>query len=216
MPGPCRHDGVGSGDSRCYFPGTVVARAPDSPAPPLVVPTLFVPPYRLRPFEMTDLGLVCEASSDPYIPLITSVPAVFSEAEGVAFIERHLTRARLGQGCLFVIDDATTDRAVGTIGLRNVDEGRASIGYWVVKSARGKGAATHALRAVVAWGLGELRIPRLELTVEPWNTASIITAERCGFRREGLLRAWMRIGTERPDVFMYSRLPGDPPHPTQN
>jgi RimJ/RimL family protein N-acetyltransferase len=203
------------GDRQCYFPGTVVAPSSDPPAP-LIVPTLYAPPYRLRPFEMTDLDLVREASGDPYIPLITSVPAVFSEAEGVAFIERHWSRARLGQGCLLVIADATTDRGVGTIGLRNVDEGRASIGYWVVKSARGRGAAAHALRAVAAWALGDLRIPRLELTVEPWNTASIMTAERCGFRREGLLRAWMRIGTERPDVFMYSRLAGDPPHPTQN
>jgi ribosomal-protein-alanine N-acetyltransferase len=193
-----------------------VASAPDAPAAPLSVPTLFVPPYRLRPFEMTDLDLVREASSDPYIPLITSVPSPFSEAEGAAFIERQWIRARLGQGFPFVIADAATDRGIGVIGLRHVGEGRASIGYWVVKSARGRGVATHALRAVAAWGLGELRIPRLELTVEPWNTASTVTAERCGFRREGLLRAWMRVGTERPDVLMYSRLPGDPPRPTQN
>ena len=157
-----------------------------------------------------------EASGDPYIPLITSVPGVFSEAEGVAFIERQWSRARLGEGYSFVIADATTDRGIGAITLRKVDEGRASIGYWIVKSARGRGASGHALRAVAAWGLGDLRIARLELTVEPWNTASIVIAERCGFRREGILRAWLRIGTERPDVFMYSRLPGDSPYPTQS
>jgi ribosomal-protein-alanine N-acetyltransferase len=194
-----------------YFPQAMVARSPDPPAPPLSVPTLFAPPYRLRPFEITDLDLVREASDDPYIPLITSVPGVFSETEGVAFIERQWSRARLGQGYPFVIADATTDRGIGVIGLRHVDEGRASIGYWVVKPARGRGASGYALRAVAAWGLGDLRIPRLELTVEPWNTASIVTAERCGFRREGILRAWLRVGTERPDVFMYSRLPGDGP-----
>jgi beta-lactamase class D len=37
--------------------------------------------------------------------------------------------------------------------LRNIDEGRASIGYWIVQSARGRGAATHALRAGAAWAL---------------------------------------------------------------
>jgi ribosomal-protein-alanine N-acetyltransferase len=121
-----------------------VASAPDAPAAPLSVPTLFVPPYRLRPFEMTDLDLVREASSDPYIPLITSVPSPFSEAEGAAFIERQWIRARLGQGFPFVIADAATDRGIGVIGLRHVGEGRASIGYWVVKSARGRGVATHA------------------------------------------------------------------------
>jgi ribosomal-protein-alanine N-acetyltransferase len=134
----------------------------------------------------------------------------------MAFIERQWSRARLSQGYPFVIADAATDRGVGVIGLRNVDEGRVSIGYWIVKPARGRGTAAHALRAVTAWGLGELRIPRLELTVEPRNIASIVTAERCGFRREGLLRAWSRVGTERCDAFMYSRLPGDPPHPAQS
>ncbi len=167
---------------------------------------------------MADLGLVREASADPHIPLITTVPAVFSETEGVAFIERQWSRARLGHGYPFVIADAATNQGVGQIGLnlRNLDDGRASIYYWVVKSARGRGTAIHALRAVAAWALHDLGLPRLELTVEPWNAASIVTAERSGFRREGLLRAWQPVGTERPDVFMYSRLPGDPPHPTQN
>jgi ribosomal-protein-alanine N-acetyltransferase len=182
-------------------------------APPLTVPTLVATPFRLRGFEMSDLGLVGEASSDPHIPLITTVPAVFSESEGVAFIERQWSRAGLGEGCPFVIAEDGSDRGVGAIALmlRNLDEGRASIGYFVVKSARGHGAATHALRAVAAWGLRELGIPRLELFVEPWNAASIVTAERCGFRREGLLRAWQKVGTERRDMFMYSRLPGDVP-----
>jgi len=185
---------------------------------PLAVPTLFAPPYRLRPFEMTDLDLVREASGDPHIALITSVPGVFSESEGVAFIERQWTRARLGQAYSFVIADEATDRGVGVIGLmlRNLDEGRASIGHWVLKSARGRGAAAHALRAVAAWALGDLRIPRLELFAEPWNIASIVTAERCGFRREGLLRAWQTVGTERRDMFVYSRVPGDSPRPIES
>jgi ribosomal-protein-alanine N-acetyltransferase len=194
----------------------VAASSSDPPPPPLAVPTLSVPPYRLRPFEVTDLELVRQASDDPYIPLITSVPATFSEAAGIAFIERQWSRARLGQGYPFVIVDATTDRGIGMIALRNVDEGRASIFYWIVKPARGRGTAARALRAVAAWGLSDVRIPRLELTVEPWNVASIVTAERCGFRREGLLRAWNRVGSERCDVFMYSRLPSDPPYPTQS
>jgi RimJ/RimL family protein N-acetyltransferase len=191
----------------------VVAPSSDAPAPALVVPTLYAPPYRLRPFEITDLDLVRETSTDPDIPLMTTVPAVFSETEGIAFIERQWSCARVGQRYPFVIADAATDRGIGAIGLnlRNLDEGRASIYYWVVRSARGRGAATRALRAVAAWALGELLIPRLELVVEPLNVASIVTAERGGFRREGLLRAWQPVGNERLDMFMYSRLARDRP-----
>jgi [ribosomal protein S5]-alanine N-acetyltransferase len=83
-----------------------------------------------------------------------------------------------------------TDRAVGQAGLwlRDISRGRAEVGYWVVGSARGRGAAALAAGALAVWALGELGIPRAELYVEPWNSASIRSAERAGFRREGLLR----------------------------
>jgi RimJ/RimL family protein N-acetyltransferase len=58
-----------------------------------------------------------------------------------------------------------------------------------------------------------LRIARLELYVEPWNTASIRTAESAGFQREGLLRSWQEVGGIRKDMYMYSRLATDPVPP---
>ncbi len=56
----------------------------------------------------------------------------------------------------------------------------------------------------------EEAIPRLELYVEPWNLASIRTAEMSGFKREGLLRSWQEVGDERKDMYMYARLAADP------
>ncbi len=97
---------------------------------------------------------------------------------------------------------------VGSIGLwlKDIDEGRASLSYWVVRSARGHGVAADALSAMATWALEELHIPRLELYVEPWNRASMRTAERAGFECEGLLRSWQKVGNRRRDMFMYARL----------
>lgn len=50
------------------------------------------------------------------------------------------------------------------------------------------------MTAVVAWALKDLGIARVELFIEPDNAASIRTAERAGFVREGLLRRWQMIG----------------------
>ncbi|MEU3861252.1 GNAT family N-acetyltransferase [Streptomyces sp. NPDC028722] len=163
--------------------------------------------FTLRPWRLSDLPLVHEASEDDYIPLITTVPSPYSEPAGVAFIERQWSRATTGAGYTFVIV-ASDDRPVGQVGLwlKNLDEGRASLGYWVVRSARGQRAAAAALDAVAGWALRDLRIPRLELWVEPWNTASVRTAERVGFQREGLLRGWQLVGDERRDMFMYARM----------
>lgn len=178
----------------------------------LIVPTLTAGPFRLRPFTVADVGAVREASGDPYIPLITTVPAVFTEDEGRRFIERQWSRAEQGTGYSFAIADGSSDHAVGQIGLwlKDLDEGRASIGYWVVRSARGRRAAAIALQALARWALRDLQIPRLELYVEPWNGPSVITAERAGFLREGLLRGWQEVGGTRRDMYMYARLPGDP------
>ncbi|WP_431682686.1 GNAT family N-acetyltransferase [Kitasatospora sp. KL5] len=164
----------------------------------------------LRPWCLADLDLVREASQDDYIPLITTVPAQYSEAEGVAFIERQWGRAATGAGYPFVIA-GEDGKPVGAVGLwlRNIGEGRASLGYWVVESGRGRRAAGAGLSAVVRWAVADLEIPRLELYVEPWNAASLKTAERVGFRREGLLRSWQRVGDERRDMFMYSFLRDD-------
>jgi hypothetical protein len=78
-------------------------------------------------------------------------------------------------GYSFCVADCVDDRALGTAGLWLADlaKGRATVGYTVAPSARGCGVAVAALRALTlfAWTLPELF--RIELYVEPWNTASI-------------------------------------------
>ncbi|WP_338674590.1 GNAT family protein [Streptomyces sp. SCSIO 30461] len=157
-------------------------------------------------------SLVREAADDAYIPLITTVPAVYSREEGIAFVRRQWQRTTGGTGYPFVIARAADDRPLGTIGLwlNEVSEGRATLGYWVAKSARGHGAASAALRAVSAWARDELRIPRLQLFVEPWNTASCRTAEEAGYTREGLLRSWQKVGAERRDMYVYALTDAEP------
>lgn len=164
--------------------------------------------YLLRAWHLDDVDLVREAAEDDYIPLVTTVPVPYSESEGVSFVHRQWRRTTDGKGYPFVIAHADSGTPVGTIGLwlHDIVKGRASLGYWVLESARGKGAAAAALRAVTDWALGDLRIPRVELFIEPWNTASVRTAERAGYQREGLLRSWQHIGDSRRDMLVYSRL----------
>ena len=153
--------------------------------------------------------MVRQASSDPLIPSITSVPRTYTDDAGRAFIERQHDRAAQGDGYSFVIaEDAAPTSGVGSIGLwlQEIESGRASIGYWVVAGARGRGFAAHALRAVVEFAFGELAIPRLHLFVEPWNTASARTAQAGGFGREATLRGWERIEGEQRDADCFALL----------
>jgi hypothetical protein len=45
--------------------------------------------------------------------------------------------------------------------------------------------------------------------------ASQRAADRCGFRREGLLRSWQTIGRQRRDMYVYGRLHEPDPVPEE-
>lgn len=184
------------------------AMAANENAVPLVLPRLEAGDLVLREFRDTDLELIPEASTDPLIPLITTVPSDYSDAAGLAFIQRQRDRLTSRQGYAFVIANRDGDRALGAIGLwiRNIDRGRAELGYWLGSSARGRGVAAAALAAGSEWALENVEIVRLELFVENWNIASLRTAEKASFIREGLLRKWELIGGEWKDLYVYSKV----------
>jgi len=175
--------------------------------PPLSVPQLQNGPVLLRPFLPSDLPLIRQAAVDPYIPAVTSIPSRYSDEEARTFIERQQRHAIEGHGFPFVIAAAANPRlAFGGAGLwlHEIESGRASIGYWVIPTERGKKRAGWALRTLVAFAFETLAIPRLHLSVEPWNVASQRTAEFAGFTREALLRRWERINDVQRDVYTYS------------
>ncbi len=71
---------------------------------------------------------------------------------------------------------------------------------------RGHSIASDALCALTtfAWTIPHLH--RLELYIETWNAASIRTAERAGYEREGLLRSHQEIAGQRCDMFLYAAI----------
>lgn len=89
----------------------------------------------------------------------------------------------------------------------------AEIGYWVAPWARGHGYAAEVSDGLARWAFGHGQ-HRVVLLVAPDNAASCRTAERAGFRREGLLREAEvdRQGKHRDFVF-FARLATDPAAP---
>jgi [ribosomal protein S5]-alanine N-acetyltransferase len=178
---------------------------------PTEVPVLTHRPVVLRAFRDEDVGLVQSAADDALIPLIASVPASGDLDAARAYIERQRERLATGVGYSFAIADAASEDAVGQIGLwlKDLADGRASTGYWIADRFRRRGYVTAALAAISRWGLSLPGIHRLELYVEPWNDGSWRAAERVGYRREGLMRSWQQVGSERRHMYMYSLLAHD-------
>ena len=167
----------------------------------------------LRGFDERDVAMVMNLATDPYLPLIGSLPGNADADQAREFIARQWGRLAQGAGYAFCAADARTGEGLGTAGLwlvAGLSTGRAHVGYSVAPRARGHGVAGSALTALTrfAWTIPELH--RLEAYIEPWNVASIGTAELGGYQREGLLRSHQLIGDRRVDMLLYAKLRPDP------
>lgn len=76
-----------------------------------------------------------------------------AEEELQTWVERQQQRHSDGSGFSFTIVEASTDQAVGHCGLwlKELGEGRATAGYSIVASTRGRGLAADALTALTAF-----------------------------------------------------------------
>lgn len=180
------------------------------PSLPLVLPEV-APAFgqvRLRAFEERDADMVMDLATDPYVPDIGTLVPHADRSQALAWIQRQHSRLTAGAGYAFCVADADTDRALGTTGLNlgPVATGRITAGYSITPRSRGRHVAGQALTAVTtfAWTLPEVH--RIELYIEPWNVASVRTAEFAGYAREGLLRSHQEIGGRRADMYLYAKV----------
>jgi RimJ/RimL family protein N-acetyltransferase len=65
------------------------------------------------------------------------------------------------------------------------------------------------VRLISAWGFGSLGLERIDLFAATGNLPSQRVAERAGFTREGILRAYMRGRDGQLDAVAFGLLAGD-------
>ena len=161
----------------------------------------------LRAFEPRDAEMAVEMSEDPYLPLIGSLPAHADADAALAWVHRQRSRTSEGVGFSFCVADRD-DRAVGSAGLwtHGFWQGRATAGYAIRPSARGRGLAAQALRALTSFAFTLPLLHRVELYIEPDNHASRRVAERAAYVLEGTLRQHQEIGGRRRDMCLYAAL----------
>ncbi|MFN3655707.1 MAG: GNAT family N-acetyltransferase [Pseudolabrys sp.] len=128
-------------------------------------------------------------------------------------LRRYAEDQRNDTAYSFLIFRHEDRRLVGGLTLANVRRGVAqagSIGYWVGQPFARKGYMTAAVRALMPFCFGTLRLHRLEAACIPSNAASIGLLEKTGFRREGYARSYLCINGIWQDHLLYARLQSDP------
>jgi RimJ/RimL family protein N-acetyltransferase len=165
---------------------------------------------RLEPLSGEHVEGLGALAQDPDVQRNTYVPSPPPADFGRAWVKRYELGRKEGTREGFAIVDAEDGSFLGIAVAVRIDEeaNEAELGYILAPEARGRGAATEALRQLTAWGFAR-GLQRLELRGDAENEASRRVAERCGYTLEGILRSVYFKEGRRTDMFIYSRLPGD-------
>jgi RimJ/RimL family protein N-acetyltransferase len=177
------------------------------PVPPLAGDVVL-----LRPWREADVPGMVAAFSDPVMQRFSWRAAPYTETDARDYVAGQEQARLLGEALHFALAEPyDQDVVLGCVTLDEVrlEQGCAAIGYWLAPQARGRGAATQAVRLLARWAFDELGLARLELTCGPDNEASQQIAGRCGFSLEGLLRSHVPFKGARRDSVIYSLLPGE-------
>lgn len=144
--------------------------------------------------------------------MASGIPHPYTAEHARSFLARARNAAEARTGAQVAIRDAETDEALGSIALYDVewDDRNAKVGYLIGPTARGRGAATRALRLVIEWAFAAVGLQRLELSCDPGNAASLKVIGRTGFIEEGRRRSCYETSTGRRDLIIYGLLPSDP------
>jgi RimJ/RimL family protein N-acetyltransferase len=162
--------------------------------------------FTLRPFRPGDFEAARALERDEvaarWVP-----PLPGGDGEAVASFYEDCRRA--GELLHLVVADATDDSYVGEV-MAAVGEHRViELGTGLAPVARGRGIATRSFGAFADWVLATLDVERLQVFVATENVRALRVAERSGFSREGVLRAYWDGPEGRVDVVVLSRLPGE-------
>jgi ribosomal-protein-alanine N-acetyltransferase len=111
----------------------------------------------------------------------------------------------------YFIFEAASNTLIGGITLSNVRRGSAqtaSLGYWMGAPYAGRGHMREAVDTLVPVAFGALHLHRVEAATMLKNAASIRVLEACGFEREGLAYAYLKINGLWEDHLLYARVAG--------
>jgi len=128
-------------------------------------------------------------------------------------LKRYAEDWRTDQSYAFFAFRKSDNALVGGLTLASIRRGVAqagSIGYWMGLPHVRNGHMTAAVKAVLPFSFGTLRLHRVEAACIPTNTPSIRLLERCGFAREGYARRYLCINGIWQDHLLFARLKDEP------
>lgn len=114
--------------------------------------------------------------------MVGRIPYPYSQADAEDFIHYTEKERVTGKGFVFALVD---HGLIGMIGLDDVTDDGAELGYWIGEPFWGKGFASEAAESVVAFGFNEVHLKQIRAAHFVENNRSRRVLEKMGFKTVG-------------------------------
>ena len=152
----------------------------------------------LTSFENDDAPAMSEADGDAEIRKWFEFPREFtpSIAHSEQVVSRWKAETAAGTRFPFAVRNAANRELLGGCELRPEDSGAANVSYWTYPGHRKLGVATRAVRLLCRFAFNKMGLSKVQVVIDPANTASRRVAAASGFAEEetqdGKLRLVLR------------------------
>lgn len=150
-------------------------------------PLLETARLRLRGYRADDFSACAAMWSDPIINRYTTGRPLAPEEAWAKTLRNAGLWPVLGYG-YWAIEEKSSGEFVGETGFADFHRdlqpsitGVPELGYLLCSHAHGKGYATEAVSAAIAWADRQLQVQRTVCLIHDGNAASIRLAEKCGY-----------------------------------
>jgi len=124
-------------------------------------------------------------------------------------LKRYQKETRQDSAYGFFVFRSEDDALLGGCTLSNVRRGVTqccALGYWVGERFARQGYMLDAVRALIPFIFSTLGLHRIEAATLPFNGPSKSLLAKCGFREEGLAKAYIQINGEWQDHVLFALL----------
>ena len=135
----------------------------------------------LRPVVRSDLPDILTLAGDAAVAEMTGgISHPLSAADVEAWLESCGSDDQH-----FAMTRAADQAFLGVVGLSLPQDRQPYLGYWLGRGHWGQGYATEAVRRVLRYAFGEMKLSEIEAGVFPGNDASVRVLTKTGFREQG-------------------------------
>ncbi len=133
--------------------------------------------------------------------MLRLAPHPYTWADAQAWIGSHAVEHEAGTAHRFVVE--RDGRMIGTCDVDEIADATGDLGYWLDETEWGRGFATEAARAVMAFSFHQLGLTRLTSghAADNPNSGRILT--KLGFAHVGQARVWSKPRGAEIDQMKY-------------